>query len=257
MKSSIKTLREIFENHSGRLLHKWDHYIEIYDKHFSSYRNKKINILEIGISHGGSLEMWRKYFGVEATIYAIDINPECEKFRDVGIEIFIGSQEDSVFLKKIFDILPPIDILIDDGGHTMNQQVTTFNILFNKVKDNGLYLVEDVHTSYWKHWGGGFRKKASFIEFSKNLIESLYAWHIDDTKLIPVDNYTKTINCITYYDSIIVFEKKPRSEPFHLMKGAGTIQEKEQPLKRVSAFKKWKRKLFPKKQNSFERQFKK
>jgi len=78
MKSS--TIREIFYDHTGNLIHKWDHYFDIYEKYFSKYRGQEINILEIGISHGGSLQLWKKYFGDKVHIYAVDINPECKKF---------------------------------------------------------------------------------------------------------------------------------------------------------------------------------
>ena len=64
-----------------------------------------------------------------------------------------------MFLKKLYAALPPLDILIDDGGHTMNQQITTFEVLFDKVKEDGIYLCEDLHTSYFKYFGGGYKKK--------------------------------------------------------------------------------------------------
>ncbi|MBC7874794.1 MAG: class I SAM-dependent methyltransferase, partial [Ferruginibacter sp.] len=75
------TLQEIFETHTGRLVHKWDHYFDVYERYFTVYRDSPVNILEIGISHGGSLQMWRKYFGEHANIFAVDINPECKQFE--------------------------------------------------------------------------------------------------------------------------------------------------------------------------------
>ena len=76
--------------------------------------------------HGGSLQMWQHYFKGNATIYAVDINPECKKFETDSVKIFIGSQEDKKFLQKLSSELPQIDLLIDDGGHSMKQQITTF-----------------------------------------------------------------------------------------------------------------------------------
>src|SRR5688572_16048006 len=96
-RNRMETLKEIFDSHKGRLIHKWDHYFEIYEKHFSRYRNSPVNILEIGVSHGGSLQMWRKYFGDHANIFGVDINPECKKFEDGKTKIYIGSQEDDQF----------------------------------------------------------------------------------------------------------------------------------------------------------------
>ena len=91
--------------------------------------------------------------------------------------VFIGSQEDKRFMKNLHDLLPPLDILIDDGGHTMKQQITTFEILFDKVKEDGIYLCEDLHTSYFKYFGGGYKRKNSFLEYSKNFIDKIHAWH--------------------------------------------------------------------------------
>ncbi len=70
-------LEEYFRNNKGRLIHKWNHYFDIYERHFNRFRNKQIVILEIGVSQGGSLQMWKNYFGSSAKIYGIDINPRC------------------------------------------------------------------------------------------------------------------------------------------------------------------------------------
>src|SRR5688500_4073673 len=145
---SNNDLYQYFINNKDRLIHKWIHYFDIYDRHFSRFRNREIVVLEIGVFQGGSLQMWKNYFGKQARIYAIDIDPNCKKFEEENITIFIGSQSDRAFLNQIKKTIPPIDILIDDGGHTMQQQKTTFEELFTHVKDQGIYLVEDLHTSY-------------------------------------------------------------------------------------------------------------
>lgn len=160
-------LQEYFNKNTGNCIHKWMHYFEIYEKWFEKYKNKPVVILEIGVYQGGSLDMWRDYFGKNAMIYAIDINPECKKFEKDNIRIFIGSQDDAVFLKSVKDQIPKLDILIDDGGHSMNQQIVSFKELYDHIKDDGLYVCEDLHTSYWKNYGGGYKKEKSFIEFSK------------------------------------------------------------------------------------------
>ncbi|PZP48618.1 MAG: hypothetical protein DI598_09815 [Pseudopedobacter saltans] len=236
-KDRVKSLRELFYSHEGRLVHKWDHYFEIYEKYFLKYVGKKLNILEIGISHGGSIELWKKYFGNEVNIYAIDINPQCLKFEEDNVKIFIGSQEDKVFLEKIFNELPELDIVIDDGGHTMNQQIISFEHLYSKVREGGVYLVEDTHTSYWYEFHGGLKNKNSFIEYSKDMIDSLYEWHLPADNSLNVNEITKHINSISFYDSIVVFEKRKRSPPFHIKKGEETIISYEaKELKRKNLF---------------------
>lgn len=219
----MKSFRELFYEHDGNLIHKWDHYFEIYDTHFSKYREQNVNILEIGISHGGSMQLWRKYFGQNVQIFAVDINKECEKLTQENTEIFIGSQTDTAFLTNIAAKMPPLDIVIDDGGHTMAQQKTSFEYLFHKLKEGGIYLVEDTHTSYWHEFHGGHKHKNSFIEYSKNMIDALYEGHIHHGPPIKSSDITKNINSITFYDSIVVFEKKYRRKPTDIQMGNKTI----------------------------------
>jgi hypothetical protein len=216
----MKSLRQIFEAHNDRLLHKWNHYIEIYDRHFSSFRGKEIVFVEIGVAHGGSLQMWREYFGEKARLIGIDINSECKKFEEGNTEIIIGSQEDSNFLESLKNSLPAIDIFIDDGGHTMKQQILTFKYLYDKVKLGGFYLCEDLHTSYWYEYGGGLKSKKSFIEFSKNLIDNVHGWYLSKRqKLKRLNSFTRTIYCLHFYDSILVIEKKQIDEPKNIVRG--------------------------------------
>jgi cephalosporin hydroxylase len=223
------TLREIFDSHSGRLIHKQNHYIEIYETYFAKYVNTDVVLLEIGIAHGGSLQMWKKYFGDKARIFAIDINPECKSLEGENVKIFIGSQEDKKFLINILKEIPRPDIIIDDGGHTMKQQITTFEMLYDHVKDNGIYLCEDTCTSYWYEYGGGLRRKGTFVEFSKNLIDYLYSWHFKHKKY-RVNEFTKSTNAIHFYDSMIFFEKKKRQPPVDIQIGKKAINHNEDPM---------------------------
>jgi methyltransferase family protein len=220
----MKSLREIYQEHNDRLMHKWDHYIEIYDKHFSSFRNKEIVFVEIGVAHGGSLQMWRKYFGEKALLIGVDINPECKKFEEDNTKIFIGSQTDTKFLNELKSQIPPIDILIDDGGHTMKQQVTTFEMLFESVKPNGLYICEDLHTSYWYEYGGGIHNKNSFIEFSKKFIDNMHAWYLTKaTKKRYFNNITTSVRGLHFYDSMLVIEKESIKKPENTFKGTENL----------------------------------
>ena len=214
----MSQLQQFFENNTINCIHKWIHYFDIYDFWFKKYKSKPIVILEIGVYQGGSLNMWRDYFGKEAMIYAIDINPLCKQFESENTQIFIGSQEDREFLKFIKTQIPKIDILIDDGGHTMNQQIVTFEELYDHVQDDGLYLCEDLHTSYWPSYGGGYKNKKSFIEYSKNFIDYINAWHINKKEL-SVNDFTKRTYALHYYDSILIIEKKAMKHPEVEMRG--------------------------------------
>ena len=244
----MNDLEKYFNNNKNRLIHKWMHFFEIYDNHFSRFRNTSVNILEIGVFQGGSLQMWKNYFGNKCKIYGIDINPECSVFSEDQIEIIIGSQDDRSFLKSLADKIPEIDILIDDGGHLMSQQINTFEILFPHISENGIYLCEDLHTSYWKGYGGGYKKSGTFIEYSKNLIDKLNAWHSEESNL-RITDFTKSAHSLHYYDSILVIEKRKITKPFSKKTGIETISEykykpKNESIKLVTLISKIKKILF-------------
>ena len=231
----MNDLEKYFTNNEENYLHKWKHYFDIYDKHFSRFRNQEVHLLEIGVSHGGSLQMWKDYFGHKAKIYGVDINPDCKKLEEEQISIFIGSQEDRLFLRSLKNVIPKVDILIDDGGHTMKQQITTFEELYGHIKPDGVYLCEDLHTSYRRKWGGGYKRKGSFIEYSKNFIDYINAWHSNSGKL-KVTEFTKTTYSLHYYLSILVIEKKTIETPADLRTGKRTIQSLPPPILRKLVF---------------------
>ncbi|MFM7671770.1 MAG: class I SAM-dependent methyltransferase [Bacteroidota bacterium] len=237
-----KTIRDLFyeTGPEDRMIHKWDHYFDIYEKYFAHYREKPLNFLEIGIMHGGSLNLWKNYFGEQLRLYAMDINPECKAFEEQNIQIHIGSQEDPVFLQGLAETLPDLDIILDDGGHTMKQQLLTFETLFPKLKEGGIYLVEDTHTSYWELYGGGLRRKSSFIEYCKKLVDSLYIHHLHDPGKVLSNEHIKQIHSITFYDSVVVFEKKKHIEPFHTRLGKVQVNPYEiQESKWGATWRKW------------------
>jgi cephalosporin hydroxylase len=205
-------LEKYFRNNDKRLIHKWTHYFDIYHRHFERFRRKRVVVLEFGVSHGGSLQMWRNYFGRKAKIYGVDINPRCKQFEDRKTKVFIGDQEDRGFLREVAKQTGPIDVLIEDGGHTMRQQIATFEEMYPKVKEDGVFLIEDLHTSYWKRYGGGHRRPGTFMEYAKDLVDQLNAWHSKEPGL-KVDEFTESTRSMHFYDSIVVFEKAPLTRP--------------------------------------------
>jgi hypothetical protein len=206
-------LREYFERNPGRLIDKWVHYLEVYHRHFQRLRGRPCTVLEIGVYHGGSLQMWRHYFGPEARIIGVDANPRCATLAEPGIEIHIGDQADRGFLRRLKASAGPFDIVIDDGGHTMMQQMVSLEELFDAVKPDGIYLVEDLHTSYWREYGGGYRHPFSFIELAKGLIDQLNAWHSRDGHSFLPTPFTQSVTSLHFYDSVLVIEKGPHPRP--------------------------------------------
>lgn len=203
---TMNDLESFFYCKQHRLIFKWLHYFEIYDRHFSKYRNKAPVVVEIGVFKGGSLQMWKEYFGMGAQIIGIDIDESTKEFEEEQISIEIGSQEDRNFLRSLKEKYPKIDILIDDGGHTMNQQIVTFEEMFPHIAYGGTYLCEDLHTSYMEIYGGQYKNPNSYIEYSKNFIDYIHAWYTQDA--LPPNQYSRTMHSLHYYDSILVIEKE-------------------------------------------------
>jgi hypothetical protein len=130
---------------SGPGIWKWQHYFAVYDRHFSKFRNKPVNVLEIGIYSGGSLGMWKSYFGAGCTIFGVDIEDSCRAYEADNVRVFIGDQADRDFWTRFKEDAPKIDIVIDDGGHLPEQQLTSFEELFPHLSAGGVYLCEDIH----------------------------------------------------------------------------------------------------------------
>lgn len=219
----MNDLEKYFRENTGRVIHKFLHYFDAYDRHFSRYRGKDVVIMEFGVSHGGSLRMWKEYFGDKARIIGVDINPNCKQLEEDQVEIMIGDQEDREFLRSVAEAVPRIDILIDDGGHSMKQQIHTFEELYPCIVDDGIYLCEDMHTSYWDDFGGGYKRSDSFIEYTKNFIDDINAWYSKEKKKLDVSDFTRSAKSLHYYDSILVIEKQPVEKPFAMKTGTEEV----------------------------------
>ncbi len=225
----MNDLEAYFAKNTGNLIHKWQHYFEIYDRHSARYRGTDVHLLEIGVFQGGSLQMWKDYFGPQARIFGVDINPACQQFEEENVRIFIGDQADRGFLRTLARDVPRIDILIDDGGHTMRQQIHTFEELFPHVQPNGIYLCEDIHTSYWRPYGGGYHRRGTFIEYSKEFIDALHAWHSQEPGRLDVTDFTRSVSGLHFYDSILVIEKSPREKPYDVKTGQPRLEAYQPP----------------------------
>ena len=206
-------LADIFSNNKDFLVHKWHHYIPIYERYFAPFRGKKIRFLEIGVSEGGSLQMWRKYFGNDAVIFGIDINPKCIKFDNVAGKVRIGSQEDEKFLEEVVKEMGGLDIVLDDGSHHMKHITSSLKCLFPHLNYNGIYMIEDLHTSYWKIFGGGYNTKSNFFRFLNSITDDMHHWY--HSKGLTQAGISRNCSGIHIHDSIVVLEKNKVYEPVH------------------------------------------
>lgn len=204
--ATLNELETFYYNQEHREMTKYLHYFEVYDRHFSKYRNTECVVVEIGVCKGGSLQMWKNYFGSKAKIIGIDIEEETLAFAEDQVVVEIGSQSDPSFWESFKEKYPKVDILIDDGGHTMEQQIVTFEEMFHHIAEDGVYLCEDMHTSYWNRYGGGYKNPASFVEYTKNFIDYINAWY--SMEINENNPYTCAMHSLHYYDSMLVIEKR-------------------------------------------------
>jgi len=175
-------------------------YFSVYDNLFHKFKDKKIVFIEVGIFQGGSLFMWREYFGQQARIIGIDINPGAKKWEKDGFEIFIGSQSDPKFWENLFKTVGKVDIILDDGGHTFEQQIITAESVLPNIKDGGMLVVEDTHTSYMSDYGG--ISNTSFISYAKNMIDGIN-YRYEHFKYKKTHN--KNVFSLQFFESFVVF----------------------------------------------------
>jgi hypothetical protein len=194
-----------FLNNTRQPIHKWKHYFPAYERHFSRYMNRPLTFIEIGCGNGGSLQLWKRYFGPHAQIVGIDIRPECQVCAEDQIAIRIGDQADQDFLSDVIGEFGTPDIVLDDGSHVMSHVTTSFRFLYPRISPVGIYMVEDLHTAYWDEYEGGLRRPGSFIELCKDLLDELNAdW--SRGALAPSD-FTRTTQSMHFYDGMAVFER--------------------------------------------------
>jgi cephalosporin hydroxylase len=214
-------LEKIYFQRTGPVSMKWRHYLALYDRYLSGYREKPTRFLEIGVADGGSFPMWRKYFGAQAKIFGIDVDPEsCKKVEALELDCHAraGSQADPSFLQSVVTEMGGLDIVIDDGSHIAEHQVASFKTLFPLLSNGGVYVCEDLHTAYWDGWQGGYKRPGTFIEVIKDMIDSIHTWYY------PIENELREMELhrhvpgIHLHDSMVVIEKNDVVAPVVLIK---------------------------------------
>jgi len=176
-------------------------YFPVYDELFSNFRDKDITFVEIGVLNGGSLFMWRDFFGPKARIIGIDFNPAAKRWESEGFEIFIGSQSDPEFWSRFYESVGSVDIILDDGGHTNKQQIVTTTSSINHINNGGILVVEDTHTSYMSDFGNP--SKWSFIQYGKHLIDVI-STRFSGLKSSK-NSLTDSIHSVQFFESFVVF----------------------------------------------------
>lgn len=207
----MKTLDIYFQENKtrkgNRAVYKNTSYQHIYEHHFSRFIDTEMVICELGIGYGGCLQMWKEYFGPKCTIIGIDKNDQ-GLYEESQISCILANQANGDDLEMLANRLPKMDIFIDDGSHVNLDQINTFEKLFPLVKEGGLYVCEDTHTSYrGGEYGGGYLKKGTFLEYCKTLTDCLN--YSEDVK-IPATNNTNLIWSVSFFASMVIIQKKPK-----------------------------------------------
>ena len=189
-------------------------FIELYDKYFFDFRNKKINLLEIGVDNGDSLRIWSEYF-TNANICGIDIDKK--NFTINNTDLLFGDQSDNKFLQTIIDKYKNFDIIIDDGSHQSKHIISSFKFLFPYLNKNGLYVIEDLQTSYIPRYGGSrinLNKKRSSMNFVKSLCDSIN-YEQNDKPFFKKNNFDGEVKSIYFYQNIAFICKGKSASYFY------------------------------------------
>lgn len=220
-------------------IHKWHDYFPIYERYFTKFRGKTTKMLEIGVQGGGSARLFADWLGPSARMTGLDIDPRCRSHAIPGlIDIEIGDQADRQFLRRVAESLGPWDIILDDGGHTDNQILTSFEELFPFVNDGGIYLIEDTHAHYFDKSFRDHPENKSVVSFVADHFASLHHWtgqmdmfqhwHVPPnqrTRTVEASYNARNISAVHCYDSVIVVEKEQRHEPFCEVRTNGVVRK--------------------------------
>jgi demethylmacrocin O-methyltransferase len=191
-------------------------YTPHYDRYFRPLKSKRLNVLEIGVGGyeyldigGGSLRMWKAYFR-NSRIVGIDIYDKSHR-SEPRIDIRQCDQIDEDKLARLSDEYGGFDIVIDDGSHRSEHIIKSFEILFPRLRPNGIYVVEDTQTAYWRTWGGGMENPKTSMNYFKALVDGLN--HAE----YPIAGYQPTfwdrnIVEISFFHNMVFIQKGNNAE---------------------------------------------
>jgi hypothetical protein len=197
-------LWDYFErNVKGPGILKWHHYFSIYHQHFAKFVGKPVRILEIGIYSGGSLGMWKSYFGPGCHVYGVDIEEACKAYASQKVSVFVGDQEDPAFWDRFIKEVPEVDIVVDDGGHTPGQMIVTLEKILPRLSPGGVYICEDVQGTHHK-----------FAEFASGLVSELNRLgRKEKHEVYSTSGFQSFCHSIHFYPFVTVIERTTSNRP--------------------------------------------
>ncbi len=244
-----KTLHQIYADHDGKVSDKWSLYISEYERLFAEFQKLPVRLLEIGIQNGGSLEIWAEYFDDLKNAVGCEINPASNKLKydNPNIKLVIGDANHDETEHNILDLCKSYEIIIDDGSHLSGDIVASFTRYFPYLENNGLYIVEDLHCSYWEDFDGGLFEPLSSMEFFKLLTDIINHehWKVDKKRVDLLISFKEqykhsideevlqTIHSIEFVNSMCIIRK---ATPSHNTLGSRILTGTEEsviPLSKI------------------------
>jgi hypothetical protein len=193
-------------------------YQRIYPWFLSHFKTTDVNLLEIGVADSESLKLWKNYFE-KVNLYAIDILPLI--ISDVKVNFSqLDQSSERELLEFANNLKVKFDIIIDDGSHVPDHQMLTLLNLWETLKDGGVYIIEDIETSYW---GKSFIYGYKFNSYKRNpivilldVISFINFKFLTDQRKIKLEKSIynelfKSIEMITFGHNCIVLTKKDQN----------------------------------------------
>jgi SAM-dependent methyltransferase len=177
---SVRGLYAAYAKEQGQKVStKWDSYLDVYEDMFRPFKQEAVDLLEIGVQNGGSLEVWSRYFPRARTLTGCDINPRCAglAYADPRVQVIVGNANEQATFQKIAARSPAFDIIVDDGSHRTNDVISSFLTYFPLLKPGGIYIAEDMHCAYWEAYGGGVLNDRSCAAFFRRLMDTVNSDH--------------------------------------------------------------------------------
>ena len=206
-------------------------YGETYQRLFRRLRYRRLKILEIGVRSGASLSAWRAYFPRAVTV-GFDIDDKRSLAAGRTTRVYQGDQGAVADLSRLCAAEAPFDIVIDDGSHQSWHQLLSFLELFPHVKDGGIYVIEDVQTSFWSGIVGGLQWDGRHIT-DPQFADTCYGWFLDLAKYINHAEFQtldgvdarklqlgQQIRQVAFEHNLIIVEKAPNTERSNFIRRA-------------------------------------
>lgn len=209
-------------------------YLEFYEGFFRPLRDKTLTVLEIGVLNGASLKTWEEYFA-NSKIIGVDIKPKSKSYATDRVSIEIADQSNLQDLINICVKYGPFDIVIEDGSHLCEHQITSLKTIFPFVKEGGIYIVEDLQTNYGKMLEK-YRGVSSItcVEYLKQWLDFRVADNqVDVTKVEDpfLRTYGRGIDFMAFYRRACLIRKGSATSKAALVGGHPIVQAAPQENK--------------------------